>query len=92
MILNAGESMRDIARRVSTAVSEQGLGGKQIAEAAENVAARAGMIAAATGEQRAVSRDMVDSVQLLQELPRLNEKRAEVMATTVRTLAERWPC
>ncbi len=88
MILNAGEAMRDIARGVSKAISEQGVGGKQIAEAAENVTARAGTIAAATGEQRAVSVEMVESVQRLQELPRQNEKRAEVMAAAAKTLAE----
>jgi phosphate/phosphite/phosphonate ABC transporter binding protein len=87
-ILHASEEMRDIARRVKTAMTEQERGGKQIAEAAENVTMRASKIAAGTKEQREASSQIQESIERIQDLPRENVKRMEIMAAALKTLGE----
>jgi methyl-accepting chemotaxis protein len=88
MILRATEDMRDISRRVKIAMAEQGHGGKRIATAADNVAVRAGAIAAVTREQRQATGQILGSLERIQNLPRENMKRMEGMAAAITTLAE----
>jgi methyl-accepting chemotaxis protein len=80
--------MRDIARQVNNAMVEQERGGRQIAEAAENVTSRAGRIAASTREQGEVSGQILESLERVQDLPRQNTLRMESLAEAVRTLQE----
>jgi methyl-accepting chemotaxis protein len=88
MILHAAEGMRDIARQVRTAMTEQGRGGKQIGVAAENVTKGAGTIAVGTKEQRKAIQQILESMERIQGLPRENLKRMEGMADAIKTLGE----
>ena len=87
-ILSATDEMRNIARRVSTAIDEQGRGGKQIAVAADNVTMRAGTIAAGTREQQQAIGRILESMTMIQDLPRQNGTRVSGMAATLETLGE----
>jgi phosphate/phosphite/phosphonate ABC transporter binding protein len=80
--------MRDIARRVNVTLTEQGRGGRQIAEAAENVTARAGKIAAGTSEQRQGAGQILQAMEQIQDLPRQTMKRMEGMAGALKILNE----
>jgi phosphonate transport system substrate-binding protein len=88
MILRTAEDMRDISRRVKTAMSEQGRGGQQIAAAADNVTARAGTIATGTREQRMAIVQILKSIERIQGLPRENRKRMEDLAAVLKALGE----
>jgi methyl-accepting chemotaxis protein len=69
-------------------MAEQGHGGKRIATAADNVAVRAGAIAAVAREQRQATGQILGSLERMQDLPRENMKRMEGMAAAIATLAE----
>ncbi len=88
MILTASEGMRDIARQVHHAMTEQERGGKQIAEAAENVNVRAGRIAASTRDQGEVGGRILNAMVQVQDLPHQNKKRMESLVESVKDLEE----
>jgi len=87
-ILSAAEGLRNIAHQGRASMTEQGLGGKQIAVAADNVTMRAGTIAEGTREQRQVIGQILESMERIQDFPLKNITRVDSMAVALKTLGE----